>query len=139
MEGWPTFLAARSLPWDALNMPFSGPLNFAVNLCMFGKLAEHPLVTFKRVLYFAIFAHAPPVSGQVSTKFMAWTWVMEYTEKFLNAPDDAKFDMRMVISGMADFLAARSLPWDALNMPFSGPLNFAVNLCMFGKLSPNDG
>ena len=33
--------------------------------------AEHFLVTFKQVLYFAIFAHAPPVSGQVSTKFMA--------------------------------------------------------------------
>ena len=34
--------------------------------------AEHFLVTFKQVLYFAIFAHAPPVSGHASSKFMAW-------------------------------------------------------------------
>ena len=70
--------------------------------------AGHFLDTFKKVLYFAIFAHAPPVSGQASTKFTAWTWVKEYTEKFLNASDDAKFDKWMVIGGMADFFG-RSL------------------------------
>ena len=49
--------------------------------------AEHFLVTFKQVLYFAIFAHAPPVPGQAPTKYMAWVWVNEYTELFLNAPE----------------------------------------------------
>ena len=66
------------------------------------KEAEKFLVTFKQVLYFAIFAHAPPVPGQASSKFYAWAWVKEYTEKFLNASDTAKFDKRTVIGGMAD-------------------------------------
>ena len=64
--------------------------------------AEKFLVIFKKVLYFAIFAHAPPVPGQASSKFYAWAWVKEYTEKFLNASDTAKFDKRTVIGGMAD-------------------------------------
>ena len=59
--------------------------------------AGHFLDTLKKVLYFVIFARAPPVSGQASTKFMAWAWAKEYTEKFLNASDDAKFDKRMVL------------------------------------------
>ena len=66
------------------------------------KEAEKFLVAFKQVLYFAIFAHAPPVPGQASSKFYAWAWVKEFTEKFLNASDTAKFDKRMVIGGMAD-------------------------------------
>ena len=66
------------------------------------KEAGNFLVTFKQLLYFAIFAHAPPVPGHASSKFMAWAWVKEYTEKFLNASDTAKFDKRTVIGGMAD-------------------------------------
>ena len=69
--------------------------------------AEHFLDTLEKVLFFAFFPRAP-VSGQASTKFMAWAWVKEYTEKFLNASDDAKFDKRMVIGGMADIFG-RSL------------------------------
>ena len=72
------------------------------------KEAEHFLGTFKKMLYFAIFAHAPTASGQASTKYMAWAWAKEYTEKFLNAPDDAKFGKRVVIGGMADIFG-RSL------------------------------
>ena len=72
------------------------------------KEAEHFLDTCKQVLYFAIFVHAAPVSEQVSTNFTAWAWVKEYAEKFLNASDDAKFDKRMVIGGMADIFG-RSL------------------------------
>ena len=72
------------------------------NVDMTDLEAEKFLVIFKKVLYFAIFAHAPPVPGQVSSKFYAWAWVKEYTEKFLNASDTAKFDKRMVIGGMAD-------------------------------------
>ena len=41
------------------------------------KDAEKFLVTFKQVLYFAIFAHAPTVSEHVSSKFTAWAWVKE--------------------------------------------------------------
>ena len=66
------------------------------------KEAEHFLDTFTKVLYFAIFFHAPPVSGQVATKFMAWAWVKEYAEKFLYACVDAKFEKRVAIGGMAD-------------------------------------
>ena len=39
---------------------------------------------------------------------MAWAWVKEYTEKFLNASDTAKFDKRTVIGGMANIFG-RSL------------------------------
>ena len=39
---------------------------------------------------------------------MAWAWAKEYTEKFLNAPEDAKMDKRMVIGEMAD-ISDRSL------------------------------
>ena len=91
---------------DVLDKVKSSYSQFSVDLN--GREAEHFLATFKQVLYFAIFAHAPPVPGQVSTKYMAWAWAKEYTEKFLNAPEDAKMDKRMAIGGMADIFG-RSL------------------------------
>ena len=85
---------------DVLDKVKSNYSQFTVDLN--DREAEHFLVIFKQVLYFAIFAHAPPVPEHVSTKFLAWAWVKQYTEKFLNAPVDAKMDKRMVIGGMAD-------------------------------------
>ena len=59
------------------------------------------LSTFKKVLYFALFAHAPSMPTQAATKYDAWLWVKEYAGKFLNATDEANFDKRTVIGGMA--------------------------------------
>ena len=103
------------------------------------KEAEIFLVAFKQVLYFAIFAHAPPVSEHASSKFMAWAWVKEYTEKFLKASDDAKFDKRAVIGGMADIFGRSLIALGRIKYAvFFGHLNFAGNLCMFGKPSLRD-
>ena len=60
------------------------------------------LSTFKKVLYFALFAHAPSMPTQAATKYDAWLWVKEYAGKFLNATDEANYDKRTVIGGMAD-------------------------------------
>ena len=85
---------------EVLGKVMSNYSQFSVDLS--DREAERFLVFFKQVLYFAIFAHAPPVPEQAPTKYMAWVWVKEYTELFLNAPDDAKMDKRLVIGGMAD-------------------------------------
>ena len=75
---------------EALEKVKSSYSQFSVDLS--DSAAERFLEIFKKVLYFAIFAHAPPVPEQVSTKFLAWAWVKQYTAKFLNAPADAKMD-----------------------------------------------
>ena len=66
---------------DVLDKVKSNYSQFTVDLS--DTEAEHFLVIFKQVLYFAIFAHAPPVPEHVSTKFLAWALVKQYTEKFL--------------------------------------------------------
>ena len=66
---------------------------------------------------------------------MAWAWVKEYTEKFLNASDDAKFDKRAVIGGMADIFGRSLIALRRIKYAVFGHLNFAANLCMFGKPS----
>ena len=92
---------------DVLDKVKSNYSQFSVDLN--DREAEHFLVIFKQVLYFAIFAHAPPVPEQVSTNFLAWAWVKQYTEKFLNAPVDSRW-------GLVEWrtsLTARLLPWVA--------------------------
>ena len=73
-----------------------------VNPAVWQSEAEHFLGIFKKVLYFAIFAHSPPAPGQANTKYAAWARVKEYAEKFLSASADAKFDRRVVIGAMAN-------------------------------------
>ena len=72
------------------------------SLYLQGDEIDESLETFKRVLYFALFAHAPKTPAQVKSKFAAWEWVKEYAKKYLDAPDNADFDRRVVIGGMAN-------------------------------------
>ena len=72
------------------------------SLYLQGDEIDDFLETFKRVLYFALFAHAPTTPGQVKSKFAAWEWVKEYAKKYLDAPSNADFDRRVVIGGMAN-------------------------------------
>ena len=67
-----------------------------------GAEVDDFLETFKRVLYFALFAHAPSTPDQAKSKFAAWEWVKEYAKKYLDAPQNAEFDRRVVIGGMAN-------------------------------------
>ena len=41
---------------------------------------------FKQILYYAVFAHAQQVSGQVTSKFDAWEWVKRHARMYLDAP-----------------------------------------------------
>ena len=43
----------------------------------------------KKVLYFAVSAHFPPVVSQVTSKFEAWDWAKKYVRTFMDAPADA--------------------------------------------------
>ena len=57
---------------------------------------------FKKISYFAVFAHAKQVSDQVTSKFDAWEWVKRHARMYLDAPPEAPFDRRSVIGGMAN-------------------------------------
>ena len=45
-------------------------------------------ILFKKVVYFAAIAHAPQVSGQVTSKFDAWEWVKRHARMYMDAPPD---------------------------------------------------
>ena len=70
------------------------------------KLDESTLGDFatlhKRILHFAVFAHAPQASGHVTSKFDAWEWAKHHARMYLDAPKEAHFDRRSVIGGMAN-------------------------------------
>ena len=70
-------------------------------LCYEGKALEDFLVSFKRALYFSLFAHAKSVAPVVSTKFEAWEWVKVHASLFLQASDAVSFPRREVFTGLA--------------------------------------
>ena len=55
----------------------------------------------QKVAYFAVFAHAPQASNQVTSKIDAWEWVKHHARMYTDAPPEASLDRRSVISGMA--------------------------------------
>ena len=56
---------------------------------------------FKIVAHFAILAHAPQASTQVTSKYDAWEWVKHHARMYMAAPSGASLDRRIVIGGMA--------------------------------------
>ena len=82
---------------------------------------EKFLRTFKRVLYFAIFAHAPQSPEQVANKHEAWLWIKDYVGKFVNATKDAKCDMRTVVSGMAEAFDRALIAMGRIKYPLHWP------------------
>ena len=57
---------------------------------------------FKKISYFAVFAHAKQASGQVTSKFDAWEWVKRHAKMYLDALQEAPPDRRGAIGGMAN-------------------------------------
>ena len=55
----------------------------------------------KKVAHSAVFAHAPQVSDQVASKFDAWEWAKHHARMHMDAPPEASFGRRGVISGTA--------------------------------------
>ena len=98
------FLRSRGVSWGDVGSVLD---NVKTNYSQFSSYLQGDEIdefsdTFKRVLYFALFAHAPTTPAQVESKFAAWERVKEYAKKYLNAPDDAVFDQRVVIGGLAN-------------------------------------
>ena len=46
----------------------------------------------QKVVYFAVFAHAPHVSNQVTSKIDAWEWVKHHARMRTDAPSEASPD-----------------------------------------------
>ena len=83
--------------FQALRSPFR-----QVSLQLDESMLDEFLTLFKKVLYFAVFAHAPQVSTQVTSKYDAWEWVKDHARMYVEAPSGASVDRRSVIGGMAD-------------------------------------
>ena len=62
------------------------------------------LTLFKKAAYFAVFAHAPQVSTQVTPRYDAWEWAKHHARIYMDAPSGASFDRRSVIGGTAGAL-----------------------------------
>ena len=45
--------------------------------------------SFKKISYFAVFAHKKQASDQVTSKFDAWEWVKHHAKMFLDALQEA--------------------------------------------------
>ena len=59
------------------------------------------LALFKRVLYFATFAHAPKVGPEASPKYDSWEWVQKHARLYVGRPPDVSFHRRGAPGGMA--------------------------------------
>ena len=64
-------------------------------------MRDESMTLSKKVMYFAVVAHAPQASTQVTSKFDAWEWAKRHARMYMGAPPEASFDRRGVIGGMA--------------------------------------
>ena len=66
-----------------------------------GSTPDEIATLLKKTAYFAVFAHAPKVSTQVTPKFDVWGWAKHHARMYMDAPPEASFGRRGVIGGMA--------------------------------------
>ena len=116
-------LRGSGVPWrqvgNILDHVKSQYTEFSVDLSVDDE--DKFLCTFKRVLYFALFAHAPRSPEQVSNKHEAWLWVKDYVGKFINATEEANCDKRTVVSGMAEAFDRALLAMGRIKYPLHWP------------------
>ena len=77
-----------------------------------------------QVGHFAVFAHAPNVADQVTSKFDAWEWAKHHARMYVDAPPEATFDRRGVIGGMANAFDRAPIAMGRVKYALHWPLYF---------------
>ena len=115
-------LRSRGVSWGDVGLVLGDvKTNYSqFSLYLQGDEIDEFLDTFKRVLYFALFAHAPTTPAQVESKFAAWEWVKEYAKKYLNAPDDAVLIRGSSLGAWPMCLTVLSSRWAGSDMRYAG-------------------
>ena len=81
---------------------------------------------FKKIMYFAGFAHSPQVSGQVAAKCDAWGWVKHHARMYPDAPPDTSPNRRGVIGGKANAFHRAPIAMDRVKYALRWPTYLRV-------------